>query len=242
MKKLTENQIAELRTAYEEATDPKIKERYRGRLRRAEEQIKAVERESSAEFNAIETMEDFRTYNRKAISSSELGELYAKNQRVDDLTNWIELVLEGSDISRDPDWPSMQSGVAAVNEHVAQNGLCNVEFVILGQYWKLPLYDILKLRTDSTGEFARTGLLTALPELRVRQLQEKLAADRHVEVPKPIYISFLQCTLCGELLPQAATGLCGSCKLKQGKVRAFTKEQRSSDHTPFDLWGRVKSS
>jgi hypothetical protein len=72
--------------------------------------------------------------NREALPKGELTALEIKNQRVLHLWNWIELVLEGSDISRDPDWTTLEAGVATVEAHVAENGLCNPEVLLLGQF------------------------------------------------------------------------------------------------------------
>ncbi len=94
-----------------------------------------------------------------------------KDHQTRDLWNWIELVLEGSDISRDPDGPSKAEEISAVNAHVAEFGTCNPEIALIEQFWKLPLYENLKGGTET---FAKFGLFISLPEIRVMQLREML--------------------------------------------------------------------
>jgi hypothetical protein len=140
--------------------------------RKRDERAREQERKELAEITSIENL---WKRNREALLKEELNDLRAKDERVHDLWNWIELVLEGSDISRDPDWTTLEAGVAAVEAHVAEFGLCNPEILLLGQFWKLPpFYETLKARTDSTGVFGLTGFFVALPELRVMQLRQHM--------------------------------------------------------------------
>ena len=135
---------------------------------------RAREREEK-ELAEITSRENLWNRNRAAIPKDELSALEIKNQRVLDLWNWIELVLEGSDISRDPDWTTLEAGTAAVEAHVAEFGLCNPEVLLLGQFWRSqPFYETLKVHKDGTGVFALTGFFVALPELRVMQLRQRL--------------------------------------------------------------------
>lgn len=115
--------------------------------------------------------------NRKLLSEAELNDFRTKDECTRCLWNWIDLVLEGSDISRDPDWTTLEAGAAAVNAHVAEFGICNPEILLLGQFWKSQrFYETLKARKDGTGIFAVTGFSTTLPERRVMQFRELLAA------------------------------------------------------------------
>jgi len=168
---LTEAQAEAIRSKFLTPAQRLAKEKREANAKRKREE-RAREREEK-ELAAITSKEDLWKRNREALPKDELSELDIKNQRVLDLWNWIELVSEGSDISRDPDWTTLEVGVAAVEAHVAENGLRNPEILVLGQFWKSQsFYEMLKVRKDSTGVFALTGLCVALPELRVMQLRQ----------------------------------------------------------------------
>ena len=171
---LTEAQTEEIRNKFLTPAHRLAKEKRDADAKRKRDE-RAREREQK-ELAEIASREELWKRNCEALPRSELSALEIENQRVLDLWNWIELVLEGSDISRDPDWTTLEAGVAAVEAHVAEFGLCNPEILLLGQFWKSqPFYETLKDRKDSTAVFALTGYFTALPEIRVMQLRQMLA-------------------------------------------------------------------
>lgn len=170
---LSEAQAEEIRNKFLTPAQRLAKERREADAKRKREE-RAREKDAK-EMAEIATVEQLWERNRKLLSEGELSGLRVKDQRTRDLWNWIDLVLEGSDISRDPDWNTMEAGATAVNAHVAKNGTCNPEIAIFA-YWKAPeLYEELKARTDGTAVFALTGYFTSLPEIRVIQLREMLA-------------------------------------------------------------------
>ena len=161
---LSGDQVAALQTPQQIAErDRKDQDAARKREERARERVQR-------EFGFIETMEALWAHNRELLTESE-SNLRVKDHQTRDLWNWIELVLEGSDISRDPDGPSKAEGISAVNAHVAEFGTCNPEIALIEQFWKLPLYENLKGGTET---FAKFGLFISLPEIRVMQLREML--------------------------------------------------------------------
>jgi hypothetical protein len=168
---LTDEQAEAIRNKHLTPAQRHAKEKRDAEAKRKRDE-RAREKDAK-EMAEIATIEQLWGRNRKLFSENELNDLRAKDERVHDLWNWIELALEGSDISRDPAWPTLEAGVAAVEAHVAEFGLCNPEILLLGQFWKSQsFYETLKARTDSTGVFALTGFFVALPELRVIQLRQ----------------------------------------------------------------------
>jgi hypothetical protein len=170
---LSDEQAEEIRNKFLTPAQRLAKEKREADAKRKRDE-RAREKDAK-EMAEITTIEQLWGHNRKSLSENELNDLRVKDERVHDLWNWVELVLEGSDICRDPDWTTLEAGTAAVEAHVAEFGLCNPEVLLIGQFWKSqPFYETLKARKDGTGVFALTGFFVALPELRVMRLRQQV--------------------------------------------------------------------
>jgi hypothetical protein len=148
---------------------------------------KKVERDharAEKEFEGIETKEALWAHNRAQLPESELTALLEKQEKVRDLVYWVNDVLAGTNLPpEDPDYVSLEEGSQDLFEFAKTHGRVAMEIVLLGQYWKEPIYTEKFQGSDPTSIFARTGLVTAMPSHKLFQLEQFLARHRAVTVP-----------------------------------------------------------
>ncbi len=151
---------------------------------------KRTERQKAAAEKAIadiETKEDLWQHNRKLLSETELTTLLEKQERVFDQVYWVNGVLAGTNLPPDdPDHVSVEEGAADLSEFLKAHGTVTMELVLIGQYWKTPLYTERFQGSDPTSIFARLGLFTAMPGHKVHQFEQFVAARRATSPANPL--------------------------------------------------------
>jgi hypothetical protein len=154
----------------EDAAARRAKDAERKRVER--QQVKAEK-----EVESIETYEQLWEHNRKNLTQQTLDALWEQQEKVFDQLHWVNAMLDGTyDVSpADTEcYVSLEEGAADVAAFVKTHGLANLEIILLGQYWKTPLYQERFQGSDPDSIFARLGLVVALPAHKFHQWEQSV--------------------------------------------------------------------
>jgi hypothetical protein len=170
---LSDAQVAEIRgttTEQEQAEkDKREAERQRGIQRRKEARVEK-------QLESVETKEALWLLNRENLPPQELDALLEKQEQVWDQLHWLNKVLSGTNIPPDDElYVGVEEGSKDLFDHVKEHGVVTMELVLLGEYWKEPIYTERFQGNDPDSVFARLGLVTALPSHKVHQFEQFLS-------------------------------------------------------------------
>jgi hypothetical protein len=254
MKEETAEQLAQLRADYEAATDPKIKERYRGRLRRAESSITKAAKATETELAQVETIQDFWNLSLRGVDQTQLNVWKARREEVEGILYDIQLVLEG----KQPDAEFITDVDDEIRADIQEHGIADITVpILLGKFWLKPelLAKLTSGEETPSSVFARFGILIGLPDIRLHQWDAFIAKHRGSKqpqvVPEVFYVS-IRCSQCNGL-PSAISSqiaaaysrgagyTCQSCIDKAAKARNFKQERYLPENANLlDSFGRVK--
>ena len=248
--------VAQLRADYEAATDPKQKERFRGRLRRAEERIQKATQATQEELNAAQSFPDYWKAQRATLTAEQRAEFEQRESEVLDLQFAMEKYIAGNydDVTDPENRVPLSAIIEEVQEEVAQHGLCDAVILVIPKLWteqEKNLRESIVSKGGATATLLTHGYRLALDGFLYERFYQKFLVKRQPGVQKPegLYVS-LRCSTCNTL-PVSVTSAtaaaysrtqdykCSNCLERAAKNRNFAREQRSSDHAIFDGWGRV---
>jgi hypothetical protein len=169
---LSPEQVLALQTPQQiKEAEARERERQRGIERRREARVeKALE--------SVETKEALWELNRTLLSETELTALQERQSDVFDLTFAMRKFVDGTyeQTTAEEDRVPLEA-IAEEVEIEIKRGVVTMELVLLGDYWKTPLYTERFQGTDPDSVFARLGLVVSLPSHSVYNFQQFLSAQ-----------------------------------------------------------------
>jgi hypothetical protein len=185
---LSNEQVASLQTPQQiEVAEARERERLRGVERRKE--AKVLESMSQAE-----TIQEFWMESRKLADPQKLVEWQTRQEYVEALLGDLYTVLDG----RSPDEEFIQDVDDALKADIAEFGEAGITPILLiGKFWQNP--DLLAQLTSGdtpSAIFAKFGFLVSLPDLKIHQWNEFMAAQQPAQHKSGNGYSALACTSC----------------------------------------------
>jgi hypothetical protein len=171
---LSSDQVLALQTPAQKTTaEQREQERQRGIARRADAKV----RES---MSKAETIQEFWAESRKLADPQKLAEWQTRQDYVEALLGDLRTVLEG----RAPDPEFIQDVDDELRADIAEFGEAGVTPILLiGKFWQKPnLLAQLTSGETPSAIFARFGVLVALPDLKVQQWAEFIAAQQPTQL------------------------------------------------------------
>lgn len=254
MKEETAEQLAQLRAAYEGATDPKEKEKFRGRLRRAKSSIAEAAKATQEEINAIDTIEGFWAASLSGVNPEKLAGWTARQNYVEALLRDANMVLDG----KQPDEEFVEDVDEEIQDDIREHGIAGITGPLLYEKFWLNSTMLAKFTNGPdtpTSIFARFGLVVGLPDFLTHKWNAFIAKHRGSNqpqtVPEVFYVS-LRCSRCNGLPTSISSQIaavynrtngytCQSCIDKAVKARDFKQERYLLENANLlDSFGRVK--
>jgi hypothetical protein len=209
---------------------------------REQERLRGIERRAAAktaqEFGSIETKEALWQFNRSRVPEAELNALLERQEAMFDLTFCMRKYVDG--IYEQTTDAEDRVPVAAIAEEVElevkQHGVVTMEVVLMGDYWKTPLYENFQSKpTSPTSIFARLGVVTAIPSHSLHQWTKFMAAQQPPKAQPGNGYTTLRCAcdaMTGrESVPLSIADryrelgkkfLCSRCRDVENKLRAHS--------------------
>jgi hypothetical protein len=189
---LTAEQVLALQTPAQKTTaDQREQERLRGIGRRTNAKV----RESMAQ---AETIQEFWAECRKLADPQKLVEWQTRQEYVEALLGDLYTVLEG----RPPDREFIQDVDDELKSDIAEFGEAGITPILLiGKFWQNP--DLLAQLTSGdtpSAIFAKFGFLVSLPDLKIHQWNEFMAAQQPAQHKSGNGYSALACTSCDAIM------------------------------------------
>jgi hypothetical protein len=188
---LSSEQVAALQTPAQKTTaEQREQERLRGIARRADAKV----RES---MSKAETIQEFWAESLKLADPGKLTAWKARLEYVEGLLGDLYTVLDG----RSPDEEFIQDVDDALKADIAKFGEASVTPILLiGKFWRVPnLLAQLTSGDTPSAIFAKFGVLVALPDLKIHQWTEFMAAQQPAQHKSGNGYSALACTSCSLL-------------------------------------------
>jgi len=164
-----------------EASQRREKERLRGQQRRAD--AKVLDSMSGAE-----TIQQFWAESLKLADAQKLAEWRERQECVFDTLHWMESWMDGTyniHPSETEYYVGIEEGDEDLRRDIAEFGECGVTPILwIGPFWQDP--DLLAQLTSGdtpSAVFAKFGILTALPDLKIHQWEQFMARHRAATTP-----------------------------------------------------------
>jgi hypothetical protein len=190
---LADSQVLALQTPQQiAAAEARARDAERKRLERQRE------REAKM-FGSIETKDALWEFNRSRVPEAELNALLERQEAMFDLIFCMRKYVDGNyEQTTDVDDRVPVEAIAEeVELEVEQHGVVAMEIVLLGDYWKTPLYEKFQSEpTSPTSIFARLGVVTAIPSHSLHNWEEFMDAQKPVKAQPGNGYSALACTSC----------------------------------------------
>lgn len=203
---------------------------------------RAAEKAQEA-IEVLETIQDFWAVSLPSANPKKLAEWQARQEYVEALLGDIRTVLEG----RSPDEEFITDVDDEVRADIKEFGEAGITPILLiGKFWQNPeLLSELTSGDTPTTVFARFGILTALPDVRVHQWKAFTQKRRSEQPQQEVFYVPIRCTQCNDLPTSVSSGvaaaynrtrgyICQSCIDKAAKVRDFAHQDNvRADAMPF---------
>jgi hypothetical protein len=178
---LTPTQEAEIRRKAKDALRKRQERADRKRAKKAAEAEAAgtLPVVADAAFVEVATVEEFWQRNRAAAPPELIKELLEQQERALEQISWIRNLMEGTGVGpEDPDFVSVEDGVADLEDFIQEHGVVETSFVNLG-CWKDPaVFTALVVTDDSNARYLQFGILTSLTAHRYKQFQQWLESRK----------------------------------------------------------------
>jgi hypothetical protein len=249
---LSAEQVTALREKYPTPKTP-AERREAARLRKQAQRTRDKEKaEIKAAISQAETIQQLWAESLKTTDAGKLAGWKAREEEVEVQLGAMRDCVEG----RAFDDQFMEDVDTDTQNMVRAYGECAATPILLvGQFWRDPeMLSKLTSGDTPTAIFAKFGVLTALPDIRVHQWEQFIVSHRgsNQPMPAPVFYTQIRCSQCdapptsvsvatAEAYRRANNFLCQSCLAKRAAARRFTEEHHQQENVIFDSYGRVKS-
>lgn len=229
------------------------------RIRAKERKQRQRAREKSAEAAAqAETPDVFWQRNREVANEASLAELQERESCVFALLHDIETVMEGDVL----DAEFVIDVEQEVKDDIEQNGICQMEVLLLSFWKSADVFAKLTQRGDATATFVRYGIIAAIPGHRLAQSSQWLQTQKASQTTTPtdgyvqtLCMNFADCRFLPDSIPQSVAdeyhekGIlyrCHKCLTVEKASRAKSvleveRRRQGSAADIYDQFGRFKT-
>jgi hypothetical protein len=215
---------------------------------RLRQQAKRARDKAARNPDGDSTPRAFWKRNREVGNQTQIAGLLERQEYILDLVQVIAETIAG-DVDLDQPFADL---VAA---HVTAHGTCETEVILL-EFWRDQEMLAELALNEPTKNFARYGLITAMPSQRLYEFQTWVQSRKPAN-PQPLNLyTSLQCA-CGSLPSAVSQAIadgyreknilyrCHECIRKERSSnaavgKALAAEYKQPESTIFDSWGRIK--
>jgi hypothetical protein len=230
---LSAEQVLALQTPQQIATaEARERERQRGIARRAEKKV-------LDSMSEAEDIQQFWAESLKLADAQKLAEWRERQECVLDTMHWMESWMSGTynvSPSETEYYVGIEEGDEDLRRDIAEHGECGATPILwVGKFWQDPnLLAQLTSGETPSAIFAKFGILTALPDLRVHQWEQFMAARRATQKAKE------NATVLATVSP-TTTMKCSCADKRFNTESTGVGAQRSQRRRRVDGWPRLNS-
>lgn len=174
---LSDEQVAEIKRREKDKVRKRV-ERAARKAERKRNEAAALPVVPDAAFVEAGTIEQFWERNRAQAPPELIVELLEQQERALDQISWLRNLMEGTGVGEDPDFLSVEDGVADLEDFIQEHGVVELAFVNLG-CWKDPaVFTALVATDDATAKYLQFGILTSVTAHRYAQFKSWLKSRK----------------------------------------------------------------
>lgn len=175
---LTEAQVARIKALERDKVRKRV-ERAARKAERKRNETAALPVVPDAAFVEAGTIEQFWERNRAQAPPELIKELLEQQERALDQIRWLRNLMEGTGVGpEDPDYVSVEDGVADLEDFIQEHGVVELAFLNLGCWRDSALFTALVVTDDSNARYLQFGILTSLTAHRYKQFQQWLESRK----------------------------------------------------------------